>query len=125
MEPVRLIPLPIPLSAPTAASDMPLRPVASVAPPAAVGVPERQVLDPAVSVELNPDAASTAKGDDEPEPDRRGFERDAETQALVFRITDALNGDVIVQIPNEVVLKARAYGRQPEAPTGERVAKTA
>ena len=120
MEPVR----PITPSAPPAASDLPLRPGASVAPLAAVGLPERQALDPAVSVELSPDAAGSAKGGDA-EPDRRGFERDAETQALVFRITDALNGDVIVQIPNEVVLKARAYGRQPEAPTGERVAKTA
>lgn len=43
----------------------------------------------------------------------------------MFRITDALNGDVIVQIPNEIVLKARAYARQPEAPTGGRLAKTA
>lgn len=48
---------PVTLSTPAATLDAPLRPVAPVA---AIGGPERQVLDPAVSVELSPDAT---KGD--------------------------------------------------------------
>lgn len=119
MEPFR----PVTLSAPVPSTDLPLRPIAPVA---GADAPTRQMLDPAVSVELSRDAASGAVRDGaEPEPRRRGFERDAETQTLVYRVTDAFSGDVIVQIPDEIVLKARAYARQPSLPAGERIAKTA
>lgn len=82
---------------------------------------ERQVLDPAVSVEFSADAAEVPPAQSE----RRSYERDAQTEALVFRVTDMANGDVIVQIPDEVVLKARAYLRQDTVSAGERVERHA
>lgn len=82
---------------------------------------ERGTLDPAVSIELSSNAAE-GRATESP---RRGYERDAETQSLVFRITDALSGDVVMQIPDEIVLKARAYARQPNPPAGLIVEKRA
>ncbi len=79
---------------------------------------EGRVLDPAVSVEVSPSAKA------EEAAERRGFVRDSDSQALVFRVTDAVSGDVIVQIPDEIVIKARAYSRQPEEPQGARVARS-
>lgn len=82
---------------------------------------ERQVLEPAVSVEFSADAAEVAPSQSE----RSRYERDAATEALVFRVTDMASGDVIVQIPDDVVLKARAYARQNSVSAGERVERHA
>lgn len=84
---------------------------------------ERQNLDPAVSVEIGTNASSSSSRASSDE--RRGFERDLETKAVVYRVTDTFSGDVVIQIPNEIVLKARAYARQPNPPAGERIEKVA
>lgn len=82
---------------------------------------ERQVLNPAVSIDVKPDAGDTSPAAAE----RRRIERDAETQTLVYRVTDTISGELIVQIPDATVLKARAYARQVEAAAGERVERHA
>lgn len=112
----------------------PIRPVTSPPPIAAVDPPTRaadtgdargrgdRTLDPAVSVDISPDAGKARKADTE----RRGFERDGDSRSLVYRVTDTISGDVIVQIPNEIIIKARVYGRDPNPPaTGTRVEKRA
>lgn len=83
---------------------------------------EPRVLDPAVSIDVRPQA-----GDAKPtEPDRRAYVRDRDSAALVFRVTDPKTGDVVMQIPDEVVLRARAYARENTAAfSGERLVKTA
>lgn len=110
-----------------------IRPVTVLPPLAAVATPTRvsdsgdrdstdRMLDPAVSLDINPNAGKAEKG----ETERRGFERDRDTQSVVFRVTDSISGDVIVQIPNEIVIKARVYGREQNPPAiGERVEKRA
>ncbi|MFF8800384.1 MULTISPECIES: hypothetical protein [unclassified Methylobacterium] len=116
MDPIRAAaPLP-PVSSP--ATVTPIRPVAEPAPSEAA--PPR-VLDPAVSLDVKPEATETKP----PEPERRAYIRDAESQSLVFRVTDPSTGDVVMQIPNEVILKARVYARETTPFAGERVAKTA
>ncbi len=109
----------------------PIRPVAAAAPNAGLDALQRnsapvsgsetesQVLDPAVSVELSPSAAKERS-----DSEARAFVRDDDSQKVVYRITDAVSGDVIVQIPNEVIIKARAYGRQPDPPVGDRVVRS-
>ncbi|GEO99193.1 hypothetical protein [Methylobacterium haplocladii] len=110
----------------------PIRPVISLPPLAAIDPPPRvgdadrgsdeRRLDPAVSLDISPNAGKSQRA----ETERRGFERDLDSQALVYRITDSISGDVIVQIPNEIVIKARVYGREQNPPvTGERVEKRA
>ncbi len=44
---------------------------------------------------------------------------------LAHRVTDTISGELIVQIPDATVLKARAYARQVEAAAGERVERHA
>jgi hypothetical protein len=112
----------------------PIRPVTSVPPLAAFDPPARigeagadrggdeRRLDPAVSLDISPEAGRAQKADTE----RRGFERDQDSQAVVYRVTDSISGDVIVQIPNEVVIKARVYGREQTPPAaGERLERLA
>ena len=101
-----------------AATVAPIRPVAA---PAQAGASDSRVLDPAVSLDLRPEAEAKPT-----EPERRAYVRDADTQSLVFRVTDPKTGDVVMQIPDEVILKARAYARDTTSVfTGERLAKTA
>ena len=80
-----------------------------------------RTLDPAVSLDLSPEAANRGRADDE----SRGYVRDKDSDSVVFRITDTVSGDVIVQIPNEIVIKARVYGREQNPPVGERIEKRA
>lgn len=121
METVR----PISLStAPAAAVSLPAAPLARPAPAGAEGgrqAGERQILEPAVSIDVKSDAGESAPAAVE----RRRIERDDETQTLVYRVTDSVSGDLIVQIPDAVVLKARAYARQVEAAAGERIERHA
>lgn len=109
-------------------------PEPSRAPPsfAAERDPQRRPLDAPVSLDLSDEAARAAQTpsartivDEQPQLER-GFERDRDTQTLVYRLTDVTSGDVLLQFPNEAVMKARAYARQAEASSlGERVERTA
>ncbi|GAB6842114.1 hypothetical protein HNR00_003996 [Methylorubrum rhodinum] len=83
---------------------------------------DSRVLDPAVSIDVRPEA-----GEAKPtEPERRAYIRDRDSESLVFRVTDPKTGDVVMQIPNEVILRARAYARETTAAfSGERLVKTA
>lgn len=82
---------------------------------------DRQKLEPAVSVELTADGGNSAPTASE----RRRIERDEATQALVYRVTDSVSGELIVQIPDAMVLKARAYAQQVEAAAGARIERLA
>ncbi|CAO4163805.1 flagellar protein FlaG [Methylorubrum populi] len=113
----------------------PIRPAASISPVSTSPIlPLRPVtdgtrsdtqtsrtLDPAVSLDVKPEAAEAKL----PDSERRAYVRDADSQSLVFRVTDSQTGEVVMQIPDEIVLKARVYAREAYVPTGERVAKTA
>lgn len=95
----------------------PIRPVA-----ASSNGPESRVLDPAVSVDVRSDTteAKTAQ------PEQRAYVRDQASASLVFRVTDPQAGDVVMQIPTEVILRARAYARETTtAFSGEHLVKTA
>lgn len=100
-------------------STSPVTPVRPVAEPVRNEAPASRTLDPAVSVEVTPEAA------DAKQPERRAYTRDADSQSLVFRVTDPQTGDVVMQIPDEVILKARAYARESAPSPGERVARKA
>ncbi|CAO4142537.1 Flagellar protein FlaG [Methylorubrum thiocyanatum] len=113
---------PIRAAAPTPpVSTSPVTPIRPVAEPVRNEASASRALDPAVSVEVKPEAAEAKPR----EPERRAYMRDADTQSLVFRVTDPQTGDVVMQIPDEVILKARAYAREAAPPPGERIAKTA
>ena len=101
----------------------PIRPAASISPVSTSPIlPLRPVTDdPAVSLDVKPEAAEAKL----PDSERRAYVRDADSQSLVFRVTDSQTGEVVMQIPDEIVLKARVYAREAYVPTGERVAKTA
>ena len=96
------------------------RPVAATA---AAGGADPQRLDPAVSVEVDPAAAQ--KSAEDAASEKRGFIRDSGSHALVYQVTDASTGDVVLQIPDEVVLKARAYARDAQPAAGARFETTA
>ncbi|MEH3118092.1 MAG: flagellar protein FlaG [Methylorubrum populi] len=95
----------------------PVRPVAETARSEALA---SRTLDPAVTVAVKPESTEAKPS----EPERRAYVRDAESQSLVFRVTDPQTGDVVMQIPDEVILKARTYARESSASPGERVAKS-
>lgn len=116
MDPIRVAASLPPISSP--ANVTPVRPVAELTESEAT--PPR-ILDPAVLLGLRPEAAEAKP----PEPEQRAYVRDAESESLVFRVTDPATGDVVMQIPNEVIIKARVYARETTAFAGERVAKTA
>lgn len=116
MDPIRAAaPLP-PVSSPATVT-----PVRALAEPGQGETAPARTLDPAVALDLKPDAAEAKP----PEPERRAYIRDAESRSLVFRVTDPATGDVVMQIPNEVILKARAYAREATPFVGERISKTA
>jgi len=102
-------------------STAPITPVRPIAETVRDEAPASRVLDPAVTVAVNPESADTKPS----EPERRAYTRDADSQSLVFRVTDPQTGDVVMQIPDEVILKARAYAREAAPSPGERIAKTA
>jgi len=109
---------PVSTPPPTAPVVPPVRPVS----PSPAGTePQGRALEPAVSVDVSAREADAKSRTDE----RRGFVRDADSRSLVFQVTDARTGDVVIQIPDIVVLKARAYAREAEEPVGERLALSA
>ncbi|GJE69104.1 flagellar protein FlaG [Methylorubrum podarium] len=102
-------------------STAPVTPVRPVAETPRSEAQASRVLDPAVTLAVNPENTEAKPS----EPERRAYVRDAESQSLVFRVTDPQTGDVVMQIPDEVILKARAYARESAPFPGERIAKTA
>ena len=102
----------------TAATPAPIPPVQPVQAPAP--------LAPAVRVDIRsqdqgPDPrASTSRT---PAPDAKATETamepririDQDTKAVVYQEVDPNSGDVVVQLPDPVVLKARAYAEAAEA----------
>ncbi|SFL29479.1 flagellar protein FlaG [Methylorubrum salsuginis] len=95
----------------------PIRPVAGPS-----NGPDSRVLDPAVSIDVRPEASEAKPA----QPEQRAYVRDQDSASLVFRVTDPKTGDVVMQIPTEVVLRARAYARETTtAFSGERLVKTA
>ncbi|BAU90340.1 hypothetical protein MPPM_1735 [Methylorubrum populi] len=102
-------------------STTPVTPIRPVAETVRDQAPASRLLDPAVTIAVSPESTETKPT----EPERRAYIRDAESESLVFRVTDPQTGDVVMQIPDEVILKARAYARETTPYPGERVAKTA
>ncbi|MBB2960366.1 flagellar protein FlaG [Methylobacterium sp. R2-1] len=102
-------------------STTPVTPVRPVADTDRNEASTSRVLDPAVTVAVSPENTEAKPS----EPERRAYIRDAESKSLVFRVTDPQTGDVVMQIPDEVILKARAYARETTPFPGERLAKTA
>ena len=98
-------PAPVVASIPAAA---PTRPVAAE--------PERTPLEPAVKIYLSADAPSPAADKAEY---RAQVVRDNDTREMVYQVLDPLSGDIVVQLPSGVVLKARAYAETEAARTAE------
>lgn len=92
---------------------------APVAAPVPVAVPERAVterppapLEPAVRVEIGRDAPAPAP---ETSPYRAQIVRDSQTRSMIYQVLDPRSGDIVVQLPSVVVLKARAYAEREAA----------
>ena len=115
MDPIRAAATTPPLST------TPVTPIRPVAETVRDEAPASRPLDPAVTVAVSPESTEAKP----PEPERRAYIRDAESQSLVFRVTDPQTGDVVMQIPDEGIPKARAYARETAPFPGERFAKTA
>jgi hypothetical protein len=92
-------------------------------------------LDPAVTLDLSPDARrtiarDTASSSDAPDTkaDRALYRRDVESKQIVFQVVGP-DGAVVEQLPSEAVLRARTYAREAEAARsveiGTSVARTA
>lgn len=89
-------------------------PAPTPAPAQPAETPER--LGPAVRIDIRrPDAARDAAGA-KPEtapPLEEALDRrhsvDPDTKTIVYQVVDQASGDVVVQIPDAVVLKSRAY----------------
>lgn len=88
----------------SAAASLALNPVRAVPAAAEAGPADGPTLGPAVSVSIGSEGGAAP-----PEAERRGYTRDADSRALVFQVVDPRSGEVVMQIPDEVVLKARVY----------------
>lgn len=78
-------------------------------------------LDPAVTLDLSPDARRTiardaAPTDETPESkaDRAHYRRDPDSKQIVFQVVGS-DGSVVEQLPSEAVMRARTYAREAEA----------
>ncbi|MCJ2127761.1 hypothetical protein [Methylobacterium sp. E-045] len=105
-------------------SPMAMPPVAPVAPAVDAPAPVRKVgpaptvgtpLDPAVRFDVRLDDAPVtdekATRDDAavPTADERRITVDQDTKSLVYQVVDPSSGDVVVQLPEATILRARAY----------------
>ncbi|MFD0938292.1 hypothetical protein ACFQ12_24285, partial [Methylobacterium trifolii] len=72
-------------------------------------------LGPAVSLRIGPESAGDGSKAAQPEAESRGYVRDVESRSLVYQVVDPKSGDIVVQIPDAVVLKARTYAREAAA----------
>ncbi|GJD38414.1 MULTISPECIES: hypothetical protein [Methylobacterium] len=104
-----------PMSMPTVAPVAPIvnapAPVRKAGPATTVGTP----LDPPVRFDVRLDDAPVAddqapKPDTEaPTADERRITVDQDTKSLVYQVVDPNSGDVVVQLPEATILRARAY----------------
>lgn len=92
----------------------PVRPPVPAAVPAQPAAPPTS-LEPAVRVDIrrtdaerDGPAKSEAQANPEEAEDRR-HSIDPDTKTMVFQVVDPASGDVVIQIPDALVLKARAY----------------
>ncbi|AWN42045.1 hypothetical protein [Methylobacterium durans] len=70
-------------------------------------------LAPAVSLSIGEAAEARAGSEAAQQGAGRGaYTRDAESQTLVYQVVDPASGDIVIQIPDEVVLRARVYARE-------------
>jgi flagellar protein FlaG len=93
--------------------------------PAAGAATARTEL-PAPRVVTAPEATLAPRADagSGPEPARaREFTFDAAARQMIFRIIDVDNGTVVSQLPDESMLKLRAYREQQEKAATERALK--
>lgn len=94
-------------------------PVAAAAPARAVAAePTRTPLEPAVKLDLSAEADAPSPAADKAEY-RAQVVRDNDTREMVYQVLDPLSGDIVVQLPSVVVLKARAYAETEAARTAE------
>lgn len=102
----------------TQASTAGTTPVRAAAPASSGQLTGSHALGPAVSLRIGPESSGAA-GDGskaaQPEAESRGYVRDAESRSLVYQVVDPKSGDIVVQIPDAVVLKARTYAREAAA----------
>lgn len=85
-----------------AAPNPPIRPAAREPEPA------EQKLDPAVTLDIGPEAKPERAARTETDYTTK-FVRDPEAKTLVYQVVDPASGDVVVQLPSATVLKNRAY----------------
>lgn len=97
-----------PIRNPTPAPVQAVRPVEAPKPPAAP-------LEPAVRVDIRSgDRPAPAVEEERPveaapvDQNERRVRIDEDTKSLVYQVVDPASGDIVVQLPDPVVLKARA-----------------
>ncbi|OAS25706.1 hypothetical protein [Methylobacterium platani] len=77
-------------------------------------------LDPAVTLDLSPEARRTTGPGAAPPRDTAGtadraqYRRDADSHQIVFQVVGP-DGAVVEQLPSEAILRARTYAREAEA----------
>jgi hypothetical protein len=94
-----------------------IEPVVRTSPPRTPQTGIDSSLDPAVTLDLSPDARRTIARDAEtPETkaDRAHYRRDPDSKQIVFQVVGS-DGSVVEQLPSEAVLRARTYAREAEA----------
>jgi flagellar protein FlaG len=122
-----------PLSAPPAPA--PIEPERPASPPE-VQARARDAsapLDPAVTVDISPEAKRTADdaapAEAETARSEARYRRDADSQQMVFQVVDPSSGTVLDQLPSEAALRAKTYARETQAAQtailGTTVARTA
>jgi len=90
------------------------RPAIPAVDPVPVATPSRPVetdpggrrLDPAVTLALGSGSGPATRHDSEY---RDQFIRDPDSRRIVYQVVDPATGDIVVQLPTETTLKARAY----------------
>jgi flagellar protein FlaG len=120
-----------PLSAPPAPA--PIEPERPASPPEARARDASAPLDPAVTVDISPEAKRTADdaapAEIEAARSEARYRRDADSQQMVFQVVDPSSGTVLDQLPSEAALRAKTYARETQAAQtatlGTTVARTA
>jgi hypothetical protein len=102
---------------PPAAVEPAVRNTTSRSPQASASPP----LEPAVTLDLSPEARKPAGQTAEPPPessevgsDRALYRRDPDSRQIVFQVVGP-DGSVVEQLPSEAVLRARTYARKAQA----------
>ncbi|GJD51910.1 hypothetical protein OPKNFCMD_4669 [Methylobacterium crusticola] len=83
-------------------------------------------LDPAVTLDLSPDARRDGAGasPDTPASEPQAlYRRDLDTQQMVFQVVDP-DGSVVDQLPTEAALRARTYAREAQAAQATQIGST-